>query len=619
MQHDVVQHFPRRRIQNTRTTVLLLVVGALALGSLAASYLSPRAYAAQRLAAHNTAPSSAITGLHVQGNQVVNSVGAPVRLHGVNRSGTEYACVQGDGFFDGPNDDASIQAIAAWNVNIVRVPMNEDCWLGINGVPAAYAGANYQQAIADYVTRLNAHGIAAILELHWSAPGSVKATDQSPMPDRDHSITFWQQVASAYKGNNSVILGLFNEPFPDNNDSTTAAWTCLKNGGACSGMAYQAAGTQSLVDAIRGQGAHNIILVPGVQYTNTLDQWLTYRPADPDNNVVASWHSYNFNICVTQSCWDSQIAPVAAQVPVITDEYGQDDGGTSYATALLHWMDAHNLGYLAWTWDTWGDALSLITDYNGSPKGSWGQTIKAYYQAAQPQPVGTPVPPTPGKTATVTPPTPVPPTPAQTATATPPAPVSTPVPPTTCTPVSASRGTTVTPAVAEPGQSVVFATTVTSTCAGTGLINFAVYNAAGQVVWQDYVDGQKLTVASQRFTTTWPVPARQASGQYILRIGVFGQGWSTLYGWNDRAATFAIGGSNTSSGSSGLPRLDPLHWQRLLTRGLDVQYAWGDRSGVMQVLSTAPNGSETSRAERRLQWRHLLGLGRFLMREGLIG
>jgi hypothetical protein len=58
----------------------------------------------------------------------------PVVLQGVSRSGTEFACVGGYGIFDGPNDDASIEAMKAWKINTVRVPLNEHCWLGINGV-----------------------------------------------------------------------------------------------------------------------------------------------------------------------------------------------------------------------------------------------------------------------------------------------------------------------------------------------------------------------------------------------------------------------------------------------------------------------------------------------------
>ena len=48
----------------------------------------------------------------------------------MDRSGTEYACVQGNGIFDGPNDQASITAMKSWGVNAVRVPLNEACWNG---------------------------------------------------------------------------------------------------------------------------------------------------------------------------------------------------------------------------------------------------------------------------------------------------------------------------------------------------------------------------------------------------------------------------------------------------------------------------------------------------------
>ena len=86
--------------------------------------------------------------MHVSGNKLVNASGATVVLHGVDRSGTEYACVQGTGIFDGPNDQASITAIKSWGpVNAVRVPLNEACWNGESYVTAADAGTNYINAI----------------------------------------------------------------------------------------------------------------------------------------------------------------------------------------------------------------------------------------------------------------------------------------------------------------------------------------------------------------------------------------------------------------------------------------------------------------------------------------
>src|SRR5262249_3987150 len=153
-------------------------------------------------------------------------------------------------------------------------PMNEDCWLGINGAPAQYSGMLYQQAIAGYVSLLEQHGMVPILELHWSAAGNTKATGQQPMPDQDHSVTFWAEVAAAFKNDVYVVFEPFNEPYPDNNQDTAAAWTCWRDGGTCPGFAYKAAGMQQLVTAIRGAGAKNAILVGGVQYSNSLSEWL---------------------------------------------------------------------------------------------------------------------------------------------------------------------------------------------------------------------------------------------------------------------------------------------------------------------------------------------------------
>jgi len=227
-----------------------------------------------------SASADAVSALHVDGNQLVDSSGLTVQVRGVNRSGTEYACIQGWGIFSGPNDAASIQAMKAWRVNAVRVPLNEDCWLGINGVPTAYSGPAYQQAIKDYVSLLNQNGLYAILDLHWSAPGTSAANWYAPMPDLDHSPDLWSGVAAAFKGNDAVIFELFNEPWPDSQQDSTAAWTCWRDGGSCPGVSFAAAGMQTLVNAVRAAGATNVLVLDGVSYGNSLSQWLTYKPND---------------------------------------------------------------------------------------------------------------------------------------------------------------------------------------------------------------------------------------------------------------------------------------------------------------------------------------------------
>ena len=79
----------------------------------------------------------------------------------------------------------------SWRINAVRIPLNEDCWLAVNGAPPEFSGGAYQQAIKDYVNLINLNGMYAILDLHWSGPGSVAATGQVAMPDALHAAAFW--------------------------------------------------------------------------------------------------------------------------------------------------------------------------------------------------------------------------------------------------------------------------------------------------------------------------------------------------------------------------------------------------------------------------------------------
>jgi endoglucanase len=310
-------------------------------------------------------------------------------LHGVNRSGAEFACVQGKSIFDGPADDASVAAMASWRINAVRVPLNEDCWLGLSNVAPQYGGATYQAAIENYVSLLHAHGLVAILDLHWtdgvysgnsSACQDVHATCQKPMPDAPNATNFWASVAGAFKNDRATVFDLFNEPYPDRATSTSQqAWTCWRDGGTCPGIGYQVAGMQSMVNAVRGAGATNVLMLGGLAYSNDLTQWLAYKPTDPSGNLAASWHSYNFNTCSSSSCWTSQIAPVMAQVPVVTGEIGENDCGHGYIDGLTSWLDAQHAGYLAWTWNTWdcSSGPSLITAYDGTPT-AYGAGYKAH-------------------------------------------------------------------------------------------------------------------------------------------------------------------------------------------------------------------------------------------------
>jgi endoglucanase len=326
-----------------------------------------------------------VVPLHASGNKLMDASGNVVQLRGVNRAGTEYMCTSGDAIFDGPSDNTSLEAILTWNANAIRIPLNEDCWLAINGVAAQYSGATYQAAIGDFVSRAAALGLYPILELHYTAPGTTLAgggTGQEPMPDQDHSVAFWSSVAAYFKNSPEVIFELFNEPFPDNNSDSDAAWTCWLSGGTCAGVSFPVAGMQELVTAVRNAGAGNLVVLGGVTYSNSLSQWNTHVPTDPSNNLAAAWHVYNFNTCNTQACFNSNVAVVTAH-PIIATEIGENDCAGGFITSAMGWLDGNGSSYLAYVWNSdfdCGSGPSLITDYTGTPT-NYGKVYQAHLQS----------------------------------------------------------------------------------------------------------------------------------------------------------------------------------------------------------------------------------------------
>lgn len=301
----------------------------------------------------------------------------PKQLRGVNHSGSEFCCVNNLGIFEGPVDDAAVKTMKKWNINVVRVPLNEDCWLGINGHTPAYSGDNYRKAVIQYVNTLRNNDLSVILDLHWSdgyfngVCAAYTAKCQKPMPDAQNAPNFWSSVASQFKGDNKIIFDLFNEPFPNMFYSdANAAWACWRDGrNACSKLPYIAVGMQELVNVVRGTGSSNPIMLGGIDYSSDLWKWKEYVPKDPLNKIVASWHAYALNRCNTTSCWEGMIGPINKEYPVIVGEIGETDCTHRYIDQLMPWLDGKGISYLGWTWNTWGcrDGPALIKDYAGTP------------------------------------------------------------------------------------------------------------------------------------------------------------------------------------------------------------------------------------------------------------
>jgi hypothetical protein len=326
--------------------------------------------------------------LHVVGNTLVDR-GKVVRLLGVDHAGTEYECVGGGGIFDGPSDDSLVLPMLAWKINAIRVTLNEACWLGIGSVNSQVSGANYTSAIKQFVSMIRSHGMYVILDLQWSAPGTNVGAGQQPMADADNSPPFWKSVATTFQDDLGVLFDIFNEPFLGSGNIVggTDPWQCLQSGctaqlqGALSGT-YTTAGTQALVDAVRGAGARNVVMVPGLGYTSDLSGWAAHKPTDATGNLVASLHLYNFNGCTDATCLNTNYQALSQSVPIVTGENGENDCAHGFVDTYMTWADGLGISYLGWAWNTYDCSSfpALVSDYNGTPTG-YGQGLKAHLQS----------------------------------------------------------------------------------------------------------------------------------------------------------------------------------------------------------------------------------------------
>jgi len=363
-----------------------------------------------RLPTASSEPSTPVFGVRIAGGKLVNTLdGSIVQLRGVNISALEYVAIGAPGWANRNPWGAQTgdptpnwHAIRAWKANAVRLPLNEASWLGYPCVDRHGRSVNpdpwgnYQATVKKAVSEAVAAGLYVLIDLHWSAPGTICPLSQDQLADADHSIAFWTSVARSFKQDPAVIFDLFNEPYGANNDSASD-WRMLRDGGPLSTFSsdsghyvlrvqWQAAGMQSLVDAVRATGASNIVMVAGLGGASDISNWLAYKPSDPLNQLALSWHAYG-GINTRDASYDAAI--LAAGIPIIIGETGDKSAnGTTAApviTQVTNWADQTGASVLAWTWDRWNDSNGnpakenlLIKDAAGTPTDGEGVVFKSW-------------------------------------------------------------------------------------------------------------------------------------------------------------------------------------------------------------------------------------------------
>jgi aryl-phospho-beta-D-glucosidase BglC (GH1 family) len=306
------------------------------------------------------------------GNKILDKNKNEHFFRGLDRPSLEWSC-------SGDIQGVDYQGMSGWGANVVRLPLNQDCWLSTSGntsYDSSYAGT-----VDQNVQWAKQNGMDIILDLHWSDKGnfSVGATClantsmncQQDMADTN-STEFWKEVAGKYANDPAVIFELYNEPKIGGYMPQAADWNTWLNGGTSSG--FTVVGMQSLYNTVRATGANNIVIIGGLNWAYDLTGVPSH--AVSGTNIVYNTHPYaNHGTSFTQ-----YFGNLTSMFPVIATEFGDTSSGqpsacsATFDTNVLDYMDGvsggipHKMSWTAWAFYVANcNFPTLLADSNYDP------------------------------------------------------------------------------------------------------------------------------------------------------------------------------------------------------------------------------------------------------------
>jgi endoglucanase len=202
---------------------------------------------------------------------------------GVNLAGGEFGRLPGMYGTDYTYPtSADIDYFFQLGFNLIRVPFRWERLQPTLGAPFVAGDLALLTAAVEHAAE---KGIFVVLDTHnyarrWLAEDGWTAEHLigSKLVPTGAFADFCARLAGAFKGNPSVIFGLMNEPWGIEPED----WLNIAN---------------NAIGAIRGEGASQLILVPGVAYTGA-HSWIAARSTvlnkvvDPANKFAFEVHQY---------------------------------------------------------------------------------------------------------------------------------------------------------------------------------------------------------------------------------------------------------------------------------------------------------------------------------------
>lgn len=249
--------------------------------------------------------------------------------------------------FEGDFNKEFFQRIKDSGANVIRIPVHPESY---------YTDMDYLWRYLDPVVSW-AGELDMYIIIDWHYIGNIDDGTGDQMPDidieaKEFTLKFWEEVAYYFKEVPHVIFEIFNEPA----NIESKVWA--KN-------------ATEIVNIIREQGANQIVIVGGTEYSKNLS-WVKDYPIDGENIVYAS-HIYPIH-----SRWSYYFGEISEKYPVIITEWGYMDENRSttnqfylignketYGEPFIQYLNEKNIGWVAcWFHNSWEPQI-FKEDYKG--------------------------------------------------------------------------------------------------------------------------------------------------------------------------------------------------------------------------------------------------------------
>lgn len=276
--------------------------------------------------AANRPATSLGTGLFVVGSKVYDGNGKEFRFRGTNKT-----------------------HIDSWAPSLGLMPSNATRFI-------SYFYSDPDRVLRDMkspnIGGTTVNGKDIMVPGLWDSPGGI-LTCRDSLSAFNAGVDVWVRDAVKYQTmERSIVLNVANEW---GNDST--AWR----------DAYVAA-----LPRIRAAGWHGLIMVDapgcGQNATPLVTHGAAILAADPEHNVVFSWHIYGSvfdSLGGKPKQWSEQLDLVptmdalrATGLAVILGEFGPVNGSSPQVILpqrIVEQAEAHGFGWLTWSYDDWSD------------------------------------------------------------------------------------------------------------------------------------------------------------------------------------------------------------------------------------------------------------------------